>query len=110
MRKLSFALILTILALTMPRAAAQGVADFYRGKRVNLIVSYGPGGGYDVYARVLARHMGKYIPGNPAATASDWHSASSPPTPSSETTVDANAIRPVGGAGATATSCPISKQ
>jgi tripartite-type tricarboxylate transporter receptor subunit TctC len=46
-------------------ARADDVADFYKGKRVNLIVSYGPGGGYDVYARVLARHIGRHIPGNP---------------------------------------------
>jgi tripartite-type tricarboxylate transporter receptor subunit TctC len=46
-------------------ARADGVADFYKGKRINLIVSYGPGGGYDVYARVLARHIGRHIPGNP---------------------------------------------
>ena len=46
-------------------AYADDVADFYKGKRVNLVVSYGTGGGYDVYARVLARHMGRYIPGNP---------------------------------------------
>ncbi len=46
-------------------AQADDVADFYKGKRVNLIVSYGPGGGYDVYARVLARHIGRHIPGNP---------------------------------------------
>ena len=37
--------------------AADDVADFYRGKRINLIVSYGTGGGYDVYARVLAKYM-----------------------------------------------------
>jgi tripartite-type tricarboxylate transporter receptor subunit TctC len=49
----------------MGTAHADDVADFYKGKRVNLIVSYGPGGGYDVYARVLARHMSKHIPGNP---------------------------------------------
>ncbi len=41
------------------------MADFYKGKQITLIVSYGPGGGYDVYARVLARYMSKYIPGNP---------------------------------------------
>src|SRR5689334_8240195 len=46
-------------------ARADDVADFYKGKRINLIVSYGPGGGYDVYARVLARHMSRHIPGNP---------------------------------------------
>ena len=41
------------------------VADFYRGKQINLIVGYGPGGGYDVYARLVGRHLGRYIPGNP---------------------------------------------
>ena len=46
-------------------AQADEVAEFYKGKRVTLLVSYGPGGGYDVYARVLARHIGRHIPGNP---------------------------------------------
>src|SRR5437899_11954126 len=56
---------LMLAALAVPQAQADEVADFYRGKRINLIVSYGTGGGYDVYARVLARHMSKHIPGNP---------------------------------------------
>jgi tripartite-type tricarboxylate transporter receptor subunit TctC len=42
------------------------VSDFYRGKQLNLIVGYGTGGGYDVYARLVARYLGKYIPGNPS--------------------------------------------
>src|SRR5258705_1078002 len=54
-----------IAVLAVSQAQADDVADFYKGKRVNLIVSYGTGGGYDVYARVLARHMSKYVPGNP---------------------------------------------
>jgi tripartite-type tricarboxylate transporter receptor subunit TctC len=58
-------LVLTVGLLAAPSARADAVADFYKGKNVNLIVSYGPGGGYDVYARVLARHIGKHIPGNP---------------------------------------------
>ena len=41
-------------------------ADFYRGKTVTLIVGYSAGGGYDTYARILARHIGKHIPGQPA--------------------------------------------
>jgi tripartite-type tricarboxylate transporter receptor subunit TctC len=45
---------------------AQPAADFYRGKTLTLIVGYSVGGGYDTYARVLARHMTKHIPGNPA--------------------------------------------
>jgi tripartite-type tricarboxylate transporter receptor subunit TctC len=47
------------------RAAADAVADFYRGKTINVIVGYTAGGGYDLYARAVARHMGKHLPGNP---------------------------------------------
>jgi tripartite-type tricarboxylate transporter receptor subunit TctC len=56
-----------LLALTVAvsPARADAVADFYKGKNVTLIVGYGTGGGYDVFARLLARHIGKYIPGNP---------------------------------------------
>jgi tripartite-type tricarboxylate transporter receptor subunit TctC len=54
------------VALTMPPPAqAESVADFYKGKTVELLIGYSGGGGYDVYARLLARHMGKHIPGNP---------------------------------------------
>ena len=65
MFRLLAAVVLAIAALAAPQARAEDVAEFYKGKRINLVVSYGPGGGYDVYARVLARHMSKYIPGNP---------------------------------------------
>lgn len=44
---------------------ADEVAEFYRGKVVTLIVGYSAGGGYDIYARAVARHMGDHIPGNP---------------------------------------------
>jgi tripartite-type tricarboxylate transporter receptor subunit TctC len=46
-------------------ARADEVADFYRGRQVDVIVGYGPGGGYDIYARLLARHLGRFIPGAP---------------------------------------------
>ena len=39
--------------------------DFYAGKQVKMIVGTGPGGGYDIYGRLLARHIGKHIPGKP---------------------------------------------
>ena len=51
--------------LCMGSAVADPVADFYRGKQVSVIVPSPPGGGYDLYARFLARYMGKHIPGNP---------------------------------------------
>ena len=46
-------------------ARAEAVAEFYRGRTVTLVVGYGPGGGYDVYARLVGRHLGRHIPGNP---------------------------------------------
>jgi tripartite-type tricarboxylate transporter receptor subunit TctC len=57
--------VLLCLLLTLSAARADEVADFYRGRQVDLIVGFGPGGGYDVYARLLARYIGKYIPGHP---------------------------------------------
>lgn len=47
-------------------AAGNDVADFYAGKRIRLVVGYGPGGGFDTLARIVARHLSKYIPGNPS--------------------------------------------
>src|SRR5262249_6576121 len=44
---------------------AQSPADFYKGKPIDLYIGYSAGGGYDVYARALARHMTRLIPGNP---------------------------------------------
>jgi len=41
------------------------VAGFYRGKTVKIMVGHAPGGGYDTYSRLIGRHLGKYIPGNP---------------------------------------------
>jgi tripartite-type tricarboxylate transporter receptor subunit TctC len=55
-----------ILALCPNSAcSAQSPGDFYRGKSLDLYIGYSAGGGYDVYARALARHMGRFIPGNP---------------------------------------------
>lgn len=51
--------------MTAGPAAAESVADFYKGKTVTLTIGTDAGGGYDQYARTLARHMGKHIPGQP---------------------------------------------
>src|SRR4030081_1608367 len=47
-------------------AQAQSVADFYRGKTVNILIGVGVGGEYDLRARLIARHIRKHIPGSPA--------------------------------------------
>ena len=62
MRRLLLALPFVFAALP---ATAQDVAEFYKGKNVRLVVGIGVGSGYDINARLLARHMQKHIPGNP---------------------------------------------
>src|SRR6266850_4503886 len=54
-----------ILAIAALPVSADPVSDFYRGRNVTIVIGYSVGGGYDLYARVLARHMGRHIPGNP---------------------------------------------
>ena len=56
---------LAVLCAGSFAAHAQSPGDFYKGKTINIVVGFSPGGGYDQYARVLARHMGSHIPGNP---------------------------------------------
>ena len=66
MRTLPAAIFVSATALTAsPPAHAQSVAEFYKGNTINIYVGYSPGGAYDYYGRLFARHMGKYIPGNP---------------------------------------------
>ncbi len=55
----------TLLVTLHVPAAAQSVEEFYKGRSINYIIGGGAGGGYDVYFRALARHMGRHIPGNP---------------------------------------------
>jgi tripartite-type tricarboxylate transporter receptor subunit TctC len=57
--------VLLLLSLHAAPAAAQDAASFYKGKNVRIVVGFSSGGGYDHYARVLARHIGRHIPGNP---------------------------------------------
>jgi len=57
--------ILTALVMVAGGAGAAGLEDFYRGRNVSLIVGYSAGGGYDAYARLLARYIGHHIPGGP---------------------------------------------
>lgn len=62
-------------ALPSTGAGAQGVEEFYRGRQINLLIGGGAGGGYDVYYRALARHMGRHIPGNPTFVAKNQPAA-----------------------------------
>ncbi len=77
MLKLLAGLCFALIAQTAAHADPISVEDFYRGKVLTLIVGYGPGGGFDVISRLLARHMGKYIPGNPTVIVQNMPGAGS---------------------------------
>src|SRR5437588_10415359 len=66
-RSLQHLLCASVLALYVQAPAnAQSAADFYRGKTISLYVGFPPGGGYDLYARVVAPYFARHIPGNPS--------------------------------------------
>jgi tripartite-type tricarboxylate transporter receptor subunit TctC len=70
--------IIFAIALSLSSAAqAAGVEDFYRGRTVSLIIGFSPGTGYDIYARLLARFIGRHIPGNPTVIAQNMPGAGS---------------------------------
>ena len=56
---------MTLACVAALHAQAATPAEFYRGRTIPVIIGYSTGGGYDLYARVLAQHMGRHIPGNP---------------------------------------------
>ncbi|HUK61077.1 MAG TPA: hypothetical protein VLV50_17745 [Stellaceae bacterium] len=56
---------LFVLCASFASIAFAHADDFYRGKTVTIMVGFSPGGGFDINARLLARHIGKHIPGNP---------------------------------------------
>jgi tripartite-type tricarboxylate transporter receptor subunit TctC len=75
--------VLTIMALlagiggASPGLAADSLEAFYKGKTMQLLIGFGPGGGYDLYGRAVARHMGRFIPGNPTLVAQNMAGAGS---------------------------------
>lgn len=70
----SFAGWLAVVSSTPP-ARADDVADFYRGRTLSLLVGFNVGGGADAYARLIARHLGAHLPGNPAVVVKNMQGA-----------------------------------
>ena len=71
-------LLIVIAAPSLAHAGeASNVADFYRGKNVRVVVGFSAGGGFDTYARALARHMSRHIPGGPSVTVENMTGAGS---------------------------------
>ena len=64
--KMSWSLVVLIALILLASAPARSTAEeFYKGKTIRFVVGFAAGGGYDLAARVVGRHMGKHIPGNP---------------------------------------------
>jgi tripartite-type tricarboxylate transporter receptor subunit TctC len=69
--------VVAAVMLAAVSARAQDAGDFYRGKVVSLYIGFSPGGGYDVYGRLVARHLGRHIPGNPTVVPMNMEGAGS---------------------------------
>ena len=69
--------IVALLLLTIQVSEATAQDSFYRGKTIRLIVGLAPGGGFDTYSRVIARHIGKHIPGHPTTLVENMPGAAS---------------------------------
>jgi tripartite-type tricarboxylate transporter receptor subunit TctC len=67
----------SVAVLLAQPAGAQTVEEFYKGKALTLVVGNGPGGGFDVFGRLLARHIGRYVPGNPSVVVQNMPGAGS---------------------------------
>jgi tripartite-type tricarboxylate transporter receptor subunit TctC len=65
MRTRACLLAFSLCVAATPVRAQDPVEKFYKGKEINLVIGSSAGGGYDTYARLLARHLGRFIPGNP---------------------------------------------
>src|SRR5262245_35239856 len=59
------ALGIAVAMLSAVPIQAQPVADFYRGKTLRMLIGYGPGGGYDIYGRLVAEFLPRHLPGSP---------------------------------------------
>ncbi len=66
-----------ILVAATPGSHAQSAADFYKGKNIDLYIGYSVGGAYDLYARMVSKHIGKHIPGNPTVIPKNMEGAGS---------------------------------
>lgn len=72
-----FHVVAIVTAVLLAAGSAFSQEPFFKGKVVRIIVGFAPGGGFDTYSRVIARHMGKHIPGNPTVIVENMSGAGS---------------------------------
>ena len=69
------AIAIVVMTISIIHGSTANAENFYAGKTISIIVGFGPGGAYDLYARLLARYLGKYIPGHPAVVVQNMDGA-----------------------------------
>lgn len=77
MRRISLAVVMSAVIVCVLSPTLSHGASYYEGKTIALVVGYKPGGGYDTYARLLAKHLPKYVPGNPTVIIQNMPGANS---------------------------------
>ena len=77
MKKAIICLLACMAVFLVGEARADAVADFYRGKQLTMVIGYGPGGGYDIYGRIMAKYIGRHLPGNPTVVVQNMPGAGS---------------------------------
>lgn len=77
MKRFLVSLAIATLAGVTGAQAQDSVAQFYKGRQITVLVGSPPGGGFDIYARLMARHLPKYVPGNPTMVVSNMPGAAS---------------------------------
>jgi tripartite-type tricarboxylate transporter receptor subunit TctC len=77
LRKIAFSILIATVtsAAALQAVRVQTAEEFYRGKVLNLIIPNAPGGSFDLYARLAANHLGRFIPGNPGIVAQNMPGA-----------------------------------
>ena len=71
------AIALSAFCASQPASAQDSVASFYKGRTVTIVAASSPGGGYDLYARLIARVLGRHIPGHPSVVVANMPGAAS---------------------------------
>jgi tripartite-type tricarboxylate transporter receptor subunit TctC len=77
LRSLPLGFLASLAVLAPASVSAQAPSGYYAGKTVQMLIGFGPGGGYDLWARIVARHIGKHLPGNPNVVPQNFEGAGS---------------------------------
>src|SRR5437763_7170568 len=76
LRVAAFVLAGACLPVALP-AASDEISDFFKGRDISIYIGYPPSGGYDIYGRLVAKHLGRFVPGSPGVVPQNMPGAGS---------------------------------